>query len=386
MTRPQTVLYLVRHGESEANAARRYAGQTDSPLTARGRRQAEEVAAALRDVRLDRVLSSDLSRARDTAAAIARDHGLRVEVFPELREVDVGEAAGRPILQRTDNFDAAGRFVQWPDGESLEQVASRVLSALDRIVAASPGKTVCIVGHGGVTRVLVSHFLGMLPELYTHATPTRNTSVTVVRTDGITYRVESLFASDHLRDGSGDRLSARNNIRAVPEDLGSKIRDVPDFPKPGILFKDITTLLKDGQAFKASIDGLLDRVRGKRIDVVVGMESRGLIFGAPIAYALGVGFVPVRKLGKLPAEVVSVEYDLEYGSATLEMHRDAIRPGQRVLIVDDLLATGGTVAGTIELVKQLHGEIVALAFLVELRALRGRDRLDGYDITTLIEY
>ncbi|MBU6422965.1 MAG: adenine phosphoribosyltransferase [Chloroflexota bacterium] len=175
-------------------------------------------------------------------------------------------------------------------------------------------------------------------------------------------------------------------IATVRDDLAAKIRDVPDFPKPGILFKDITTLLKDGAAFKASIDGLLERVRGKQVDIVVGMESRGLIFGAPIAYALGVGFVPVRKLGKLPAEVVSVEYDLEYGSATLEMHQDAIGPGQKVLIVDDLLATGGTVAGTIELVKRLHGEIVGLAFLVELRGLHGRDRLDGYDITTLIEY
>jgi adenine phosphoribosyltransferase len=169
-------------------------------------------------------------------------------------------------------------------------------------------------------------------------------------------------------------------------DLAEKIRDIPDFPKPGILFKDITTLLKDGPAFRAAIDGLLERVRSKRPDIVVGMESRGLIFGAPIAYALGVGFVPVRKLGKLPAEVVSVEYDLEYGSATLEMHKDAIRAGQRVLIVDDLLATGGTVAGTIDLVKRLQGEIVGLAFLVELRALRGRDRLDGYDIATLITY
>ncbi len=170
------------------------------------------------------------------------------------------------------------------------------------------------------------------------------------------------------------------------DDLAAKIRDIPDFPKPGILFKDITTLLKDGPAFKAAIDGLLEGVRGKKIDVVVGMESRGLIFGAPIAYALGVGFVPVRKLGKLPAKVVSVEYDLEYGSATLEMHRDAIQPGQKVLIVDDLLATGGTVAGTIELVKQLQGEIVGLAFLVELRALHGRDRLEGYGITALVEY
>ncbi|CAN5164037.1 adenine phosphoribosyltransferase [soil metagenome] len=169
-------------------------------------------------------------------------------------------------------------------------------------------------------------------------------------------------------------------------DLASRIRDIPDFPKPGILFKDITTLLKDGPSFKAAIDGLLSKIGDRRVDAVVGMESRGFIFGAPIAYALGVGFVPVRKLGKLPAEVASVEYDLEYGSATLEMHKDAIRPGASVLVVDDLLATGGTVAGTIELVRQLKGEIVALAFLIELRALRGRDRLSGHDILTLIEY
>src|SRR4029077_3673980 len=170
------------------------------------------------------------------------------------------------------------------------------------------------------------------------------------------------------------------------DDLASKIRDVPDFPKPGILFKDITTLLKDGDSFAAAIDGLLAKIGEKKIDGVVGMESRGFIFAAPIAYKLGVGFVPVRKLGKLPADVVSVEYDLEYGSGTLETHKDALKPGARVLIVDDLLATGGTVAGTIELVKQLKGEIVALAFLIELKALRGRDRLQGYDIATLIEF
>lgn len=169
-------------------------------------------------------------------------------------------------------------------------------------------------------------------------------------------------------------------------ELATKIRDIPDFPKPGILFKDITTLLKDGAAFRAAIDGLLERVGDRKVDVVVGMESRGFIFGAPIAYKLGVGFAPVRKLGKLPWDVVTVEYDLEYGSATLEMHKDSITPGQRVLIVDDLLATGGTVAGTIELVKQLKGEIVGLAFLIELKFLKGRERLGGYDITTLIEY
>ena len=172
----------------------------------------------------------------------------------------------------------------------------------------------------------------------------------------------------------------------MTSDLAAKIRDVPDFPKPGILFKDITTLLKDGPAFRGAIDGMLARIEGRTVDVVVGMESRGFIFGAPIAYKLGVGFVPVRKLGKLPSDTVSVEYELEYGSATLEMHADAIAPGARVLIVDDLLATGGTVAGTIELVKQLRGEIVALAFLVELTFLKGRERLAGYDVITLVQY
>jgi adenine phosphoribosyltransferase len=169
------------------------------------------------------------------------------------------------------------------------------------------------------------------------------------------------------------------------ESLREKIREIPDFPKPGILFYDITTLLKDPASYKESIDLMLEPYQGEQIDIVVGMESRGFIFGAPIAYKLGVGFVPVRKLGKLPADVVSVEYDLEYGSATLEMHRDAISPGAKVLVVDDLLATGGTVAGTIELVKQLKGEIVALAFLIELVALKGRDKLAGYDIVTLIK-
>ena len=175
-------------------------------------------------------------------------------------------------------------------------------------------------------------------------------------------------------------------MAVTTKDLEARIRDIPDFPKPGILFKDITTLLKDGDSFKAAVDGMMERIGKRQIDVVVGMESRGFIFGAPIAYNLGVGFVPVRKLGKLPADVVSVEYDLEYGLATLEMHKDALKPGAKVLIVDDLLATGGTVAGTIQLVKQLKGEIVALAFLIELTALKGRDKLGGYDVVTLISY
>ena len=175
-------------------------------------------------------------------------------------------------------------------------------------------------------------------------------------------------------------------MATTAKDLSNAIRDIPDFPKPGILFKDITTLLKDGGSFKSAVDGLDEKIGKRDVDVVVGMESRGFIFGAPIAYKRGVGFVPVRKLGKLPSDVVSVEYDLEYGSATLEMHKDAMRPGAKVLIVDDLLATGGTVAGTIELVKQLKGEIVACAFLIELTALKGRDKLGGYEVVTLISY
>ena len=170
------------------------------------------------------------------------------------------------------------------------------------------------------------------------------------------------------------------------EDLRAKIREIPDFPKPGILFYDITTLLKDPQAYRAAIDEMLAPYAGRKIDVVVGMESRGFIFSAPMAYQLGAGLVPVRKLGKLPAETISVEYALEYGSNTLEVHRDAIEPGQRVLIVDDLLATGGTVRGTVELVQRLRGEIVGLAFLVELTFLRGRDRLADQSVSAVVQY
>jgi adenine phosphoribosyltransferase len=170
------------------------------------------------------------------------------------------------------------------------------------------------------------------------------------------------------------------------EELRAKIREIPDFPKPGILFYDITTLLKDAAAYKESIDLMLEPYRGERIDLVVGMESRGFIFAAPIAYQLGAGLVPVRKLGKLPAETITVEYALEYGSNTLEIHRDAVQQGQRVLIVDDLLATGGTVKGTIELVERLRGEVAGLAFLVELEFLKGRDRLEGRRVTSVVKY
>ena len=170
------------------------------------------------------------------------------------------------------------------------------------------------------------------------------------------------------------------------EELRARIREIPDFPKPGILFYDITTLLKDGAAFRESIDLMLEPYKGEKIDIVVGMESRGFIFSAPMAYQLNAGLVPVRKLGKLPAETITVEYALEYGSNTLEIHRDAIQAGQKVLIVDDLLATGGTVQGTIELVERLKGNVVGLAFLVELDFLKGRDRLHGRRVTSVVKY
>jgi adenine phosphoribosyltransferase len=170
------------------------------------------------------------------------------------------------------------------------------------------------------------------------------------------------------------------------EDLRAKIREIPDFPKPGILFYDITTLLKDGPAFREAIDLMLEPYKDEQIDIVVGMESRGFIFSAPMAYQLNAGLVPVRKLGKLPAETLTVEYALEYGSNTLEIHRDAIQAGQKVLVVDDLLATGGTVRGTVELIERLKGSVVGLAFLVELDFLKGRERLDGRRVTSVVQY
>jgi adenine phosphoribosyltransferase len=175
-------------------------------------------------------------------------------------------------------------------------------------------------------------------------------------------------------------------MTATAEDLRAKIREIPDFPKPGILFYDITTLLKEPESYRAAIDLMLAPYRDEKIDLVVGMESRGFIFSAPMAYQLKAGLVPVRKLGKLPAETITVEYALEYGSNTLEIHRDAIEPGQKVLIIDDLLATGGTVHGTIELVERLQGDVVGLGFLVELDSLKGRDRLQGHRVESVIRY
>jgi adenine phosphoribosyltransferase len=169
-------------------------------------------------------------------------------------------------------------------------------------------------------------------------------------------------------------------------DYKSLIREVPDFPKPGILFYDITTLLKDAQGFRQIFDELTSKYRNQGISKIVGIESRGFIFGSPLAYHLGTGFVPVRKPGKLPADTFEVKYNLEYGSTSLAIHRDAIQIGERVLIVDDLLATGGTAAATVHLIRQLGGEIVSLAFLVELQFLKGREKLNGCDVYSMIQY
>lgn len=168
-------------------------------------------------------------------------------------------------------------------------------------------------------------------------------------------------------------------------DLKKYIRDIPDFPKKGIIFKDITTLLKDGPAFREAVDKISDEYRDKNIDVVLSIEARGFIFGAAVAYKLGVGLVPVRKKGKLPHKTHGITYDLEYGTDTLEIHQDALKKGSRVLIVDDLLATGGTVQAVSSLVKKMGGEIAGLAFVIELTPLKGRDKLQGYPITSLIK-
>ena len=165
-----------------------------------------------------------------------------------------------------------------------------------------------------------------------------------------------------------------------------RIRVIADFPAPGISFKDITTLLKDGPVFRQAIDSLAAGFAGQRIDLVAGPEARGFTIGAPVAYALGAGFVPIRKPGKLPAAVLHHEYSLEYGVDALEVHRDAIQPGQRVLIVDDLLATGGTIRAAVSMIEQLGGEVAGLGFLIELTFLQGRSGLDNYKVKSLVQY
>ena len=164
------------------------------------------------------------------------------------------------------------------------------------------------------------------------------------------------------------------------------VRSIPDFPEPGIIFRDITSVLQDADGLQLAIDSMQDCLKDTDVDVIVGTESRGFIFGVPIAYNLHKPFVPVRKKGKLPCETVSRSYDLEYGKAEIEIHKDAIKPGQKVVIIDDLIATGGTIEAAIKLVEQLGGEVVKVVFLMELAGLKGRERLNGYDVASVICY
>ena len=170
------------------------------------------------------------------------------------------------------------------------------------------------------------------------------------------------------------------------ESLKNAIRDIPDFPKEGIIFKDITTLLQDGKLFKKSVDIMAEKFIDNKIDIVAGIESRGFIFGAAIAYKLGASFVPIRKKGKLPHKTVSAEYALEYGVDSVEIHEDAVKEGQKVLLVDDLLATGGTISASAELIEKLKGDIIGICFLIELTFLEGIKKLEKYDVTSLIKY
>lgn len=169
-------------------------------------------------------------------------------------------------------------------------------------------------------------------------------------------------------------------------DLKEKIRIIEDFPKEGISFKDISTLIADGEAFKYAIDKIANNLKDKNIDLIVGPEARGFIFGVPVAYALGIGFIPVRKKGKLPCETLSVSYGLEYGEDILEIHKDAIKNGQRIAIVDDLLATGGTIEAAVKLVELSGGEVVSLNFAIELTELKGADKFKDYDLMSLVKY
>lgn len=168
--------------------------------------------------------------------------------------------------------------------------------------------------------------------------------------------------------------------------IKEKIRVIEGFPREGISFKDITTLVQDGEAFKYTIDEMVKDLKKKNIDIVVGPEARGFIVGAPIACEMGIGFVPIRKPGKLPSDTIKIEYELEYGSDALEIHKDAIKPGQRVAIVDDLLATGGTILSVAKLIEQLGGEIASMNFIIELTGLKGREKLAQYPVSSLIQY
>ena len=186
------------------------------------------------------------------------------------------------------------------------------------------------------------------------------------------------------------RCFAPINIQEAEEVIMKKIeeyvRSIPDFPEPGIIFRDVTSILQDADGLKLAIDSMQDCLKDTDVDVIVGTESRGFIFGMPIAYNLHKPFVPVRKKGKLPCETISASYDLEYGKAEIEIHKDAIKPGQKVAIIDDLIATGGTVEAAIKLIEQLGGEVVKVVFLMELAGLEGRKKLAGYDVDSVICY
>ncbi|HIZ78618.1 MAG TPA: adenine phosphoribosyltransferase [Candidatus Lachnoclostridium stercorigallinarum] len=170
------------------------------------------------------------------------------------------------------------------------------------------------------------------------------------------------------------------------KNVADYVRSIPDFPEPGVIFRDITTILQDPDGLHLAVDGLIGMVKDIDYDVVVGPESRGFIFGVPVAYAEHKGFVPVRKKGKLPCETISIEYELEYGTAELEIHKDAIKPGQKVVIIDDLMATGGTMEAIIKLIEQLGGEVVKICFVMELAGLKGRERLSKYPVDALVVY
>ena len=168
--------------------------------------------------------------------------------------------------------------------------------------------------------------------------------------------------------------------------LEEYVRSIPDFPEPGIIFRDVTSILQDADGLQLAIDSIQEKLKNVDVDVIAGTESRGFIFGVPVAYNLHKPFVPIRKKGKLPCETISQDYDLEYGSATIEMHKDAIKPGQRVVIIDDLIATGGTNEAMVKLIEGLGGKVVKTVFLMELAGLKGRDRLEGYDVDAVITY
>ncbi len=168
--------------------------------------------------------------------------------------------------------------------------------------------------------------------------------------------------------------------------LEDYVRSIPDFPEPGIIFRDVTSILQDADGLRLAIDSIQEKLKDVDVDVIVGTESRGFIFGVPVAYNLHKPFVPVRKKGKLPCKTISMDYDLEYGSATIEMHQDSIKPGQKVAIIDDLIATGGTVEAAAKMIEELGGQVVKIVFLMELAGLKGRERLKKYDVSSVIRY